>query len=59
MEAFDWNCQQHITPRFTAEEIQEAMAPLESQMRELQRENKSLREALARAEQQLGKRDKA
>ena len=24
MEAFDWNCQQHITPRFTTEEIQVA-----------------------------------
>ena len=26
VEAFDWNCPQHITPRFTAEEW-EAMAP--------------------------------
>ncbi|KAA2236622.1 pyridoxamine 5'-phosphate oxidase family protein [Salinarimonas soli] len=24
VEAFDWNCPQHITPRFTAEEIAEA-----------------------------------
>ncbi len=26
IDAFDWNCPQHITPRFTAEEIQEALA---------------------------------
>ena len=25
VEAFDWNCQQHITPRFTVAEIEEAM----------------------------------
>ena len=24
LEAFDWNCQQHITPRFTVAEIEEA-----------------------------------
>jgi predicted pyridoxine 5'-phosphate oxidase superfamily flavin-nucleotide-binding protein len=46
VEAFDWNCQQHITPRFTAEQIQEALAPLERRMQELERENKTLREAV-------------
>jgi uncharacterized protein len=25
VEAFDWNCQQHITPRYTVEEIDEVM----------------------------------
>ena len=28
LEAFDWNCPQHITPRFTAAEIEAASAPL-------------------------------
>ncbi len=28
LEAFDWNCPQHITPRFTIAEIQELNAPL-------------------------------
>ena len=28
IEAFDWNCPQHITPRFTMEEIQAMNAPL-------------------------------
>ncbi len=44
VEAFDWNCQQHITPRFTAEQIQEALAPFERRMEELERENEKLRE---------------
>jgi predicted pyridoxine 5'-phosphate oxidase superfamily flavin-nucleotide-binding protein len=45
VEAFDWNCQQHITPRFTEEQIQEALAPFERRMEELEQENKKLREA--------------
>jgi predicted pyridoxine 5'-phosphate oxidase superfamily flavin-nucleotide-binding protein len=45
VEAFDWNCPQHITPRFTADQIQEALAPFERRMQELERENKKLREA--------------
>ncbi len=28
IEAFDWNCPQHITPRFTLAEIEEGTAPL-------------------------------
>jgi predicted pyridoxine 5'-phosphate oxidase superfamily flavin-nucleotide-binding protein len=48
VEAFDWNCQQHITPRFTEEEIREALAPLEGRMQRLEDENKKLREDLAR-----------
>lgn len=45
VEAFDWNCPQHITPRFTADQIQEALTPFELRMQELVRENKKLREA--------------
>jgi uncharacterized protein len=45
VEAFDWNCQQHITPRFTEKQIQEALAPFERQMQELELENEKLREA--------------
>ncbi len=48
VEALDWNCQQHITPRFTAAEIQEAVAPLEKRLRELEQENQALRSDLAR-----------
>lgn len=48
VEAFDWNCPQHITPRFTEEQIREALAPVESRLRELERDNARLREELAR-----------
>jgi len=44
VEAFDWNCPQHITPRFTAEQIQEALAPFERRLQDLELENKRLRE---------------
>jgi predicted pyridoxine 5'-phosphate oxidase superfamily flavin-nucleotide-binding protein len=48
IEAFDWNCQQHIIPRFTQEEIQDALAPVEKQVGELQVENASLRQEISR-----------
>jgi uncharacterized protein len=49
VEAFDWNCPQHITPRFTAEEIEKALAPYEEKMEELQQEVERLRSALQSA----------
>ena len=33
----------HITPRFTAEQIQEELAPLERRLQDLERENEALR----------------
>ena len=36
VEAFDWNCPQHITPRFTAAEIETAVAPLYARIAELE-----------------------
>ena len=49
VDAFDWNCPQHITPRFTTEEIQDALAPFEQQLRQLEQENERLRKQLAQA----------
>jgi predicted pyridoxine 5'-phosphate oxidase superfamily flavin-nucleotide-binding protein len=46
VEAFDWNCPQHITPRFTEEQIREALAPFEQRQDELERENEQLRAAV-------------
>jgi len=46
VEASDWNCPQHITPRYTAEEIQEAVAPLTQKLAKLDAENAKLREQL-------------
>lgn len=36
IEAFDWNCPQHITPRFTQAEIEAATAPLHQRIAELE-----------------------
>jgi predicted pyridoxine 5'-phosphate oxidase superfamily flavin-nucleotide-binding protein len=47
VDAFDWNCPQHITPRFTADEIQEAVAPIERHVTQLEEENERLRKQLA------------
>jgi predicted pyridoxine 5'-phosphate oxidase superfamily flavin-nucleotide-binding protein len=33
---FDWNCPKYITPRFTAEEVGEAVAPLHKRIAELE-----------------------
>ena len=38
VEAFDWNCPQHITPRFTEAEINEAVRPLLDRIRRLEAE---------------------
>ncbi|MGW4649677.1 pyridoxamine 5'-phosphate oxidase family protein [Kitasatospora sp. NPDC004289] len=46
VEAFDWNCSQHITPRFTKEEIETAVEPLTTRLEELERENARLKAQL-------------
>jgi len=44
--AFDWNCPQHITQRFTADEVEAVMRPLEVRIATLEAE---LRHANLRA----------
>jgi uncharacterized protein len=46
LAAFDWNCQQHITPRFSAEELAPALAPLRARLEALESENQALRARL-------------
>ena len=41
VEAFDWNCPQHITPRFTLAEIEEGTAPLRQRIADLEEELQS------------------
>lgn len=43
VEAFDWNCPQHITPRFTIEEIREINQPLYEHIATLEAEIKRLK----------------
>jgi hypothetical protein len=33
---FDWNCPQHITPRFTLAEVERATQPLRDRIAELE-----------------------
>ena len=47
LETFDWNCPQHITPRFTEQEIAEAVRPLHDRLARLETENAELRARLA------------
>lgn len=43
VEAYDWNCPQHITPRYTLAEIESATAPLRKRIRELEAEIEMLK----------------
>jgi len=47
LESFDWNCPQHITPRFTEGEVNEAVRPLRDRLAQLESENAELRVRLA------------
>ena len=46
VEAYDWNCPQHITPRYTAEEIQGAVHGLEEKLRLTEAGNAELRQEI-------------
>lgn len=48
--AFDWNCPQHITPRFTGAEIATAVQPLRDRLSALEAENAELRAKLVAKE---------
>lgn len=49
IEAYDWNCPQHIVPRFTVDEIQSALKPELAKIEKLKKENKKLKEKLDQA----------
>jgi uncharacterized protein len=50
LAAFDWNCPQHIVPRFTEAEIARAVQPLHQKLEALEAENRALLERLGEAE---------
>jgi hypothetical protein len=47
VEGFDWNCPQHITPRYTAEELEQSLAPVRERLANLETENAALKSELA------------
>jgi len=47
LAAFDWNCPQHITPRFSEAELAPALAPLRARLHALESENVALHAELA------------
>ncbi|MGW4380563.1 pyridoxamine 5'-phosphate oxidase family protein [Kitasatospora sp. NPDC004531] len=49
VEAFAWNCPNHITPRFSEAELDHALAPVRERLARLQAENAALRAELAAA----------
>jgi predicted pyridoxine 5'-phosphate oxidase superfamily flavin-nucleotide-binding protein len=51
--AFDWNCPQYITPRFTEQEVAEAARPLRDRLAQLESANAELRARLASRGDQL------
>lgn len=44
IEAYDWNCPQHITPRYTVDEINDAFKPQQNYIAKLEEELKKLKE---------------
>ncbi|KQO83430.1 pyridoxamine 5'-phosphate oxidase family protein [Rhizobium sp. Leaf262] len=46
LEAFDWNCPQHITPRYTEQQVEQAVLPLRERLQQLEAENAALRARL-------------
>ena len=47
VEAFEWNCQQHVTERFTVEELRTVLEPVEHRVHALEEENARLRNELS------------
>ncbi|MBK9033804.1 MAG: pyridoxamine 5'-phosphate oxidase family protein [Myxococcales bacterium] len=45
VEGLDWNCPQHIVPRYTEAEVDAAVAPLRARLAELEADNRALRAA--------------
>jgi len=43
VEAFDWNCQQHITPRYSEEELRRILEPTRRRMEAMEKELAELR----------------
>lgn len=51
IQAYDWNCPQHITPRYTSEEIEQDFASQRQRIAGLETENKRLKAELENLKQ--------
>ena len=49
LEAFDWNCPQHIPRRYTAGELEAFLAPVREEIDYLRAENEQLKAELEKA----------
>ena len=49
VEAFSWNCSQHITPRYTEQDVAAAIVPLRRRLEELEAETARLADRLRAA----------
>jgi hypothetical protein len=59
VHAYDWNCPQHITPRFTAAEFDAAAAPMRAELADLRAKVARLETAAAAAASRTTTRDRA
>ncbi|MEM6557176.1 MAG: pyridoxamine 5'-phosphate oxidase family protein [Pseudomonadota bacterium] len=48
IEAFDWNCPQFITPRFTEAELAASLSPMVEELQTLRQENAFLKQEIGR-----------
>jgi predicted pyridoxine 5'-phosphate oxidase superfamily flavin-nucleotide-binding protein len=55
LAVFDWNCPQHILPRFSEAELAPALAPMRARLEALEAENQTLRAELTASRQPLGR----
>ena len=51
VSGFNWNCPQHITPRYTLAELESPLTPLRNRLAALESENAALRSRLKENEQ--------
>ena len=49
VDAFDWNCPQFITPRFTEAELAASLSPMVDELNTLRQENANLKQELGRS----------
>ena len=58
IEGLDWNCPQHITPRFTEDEVREMTRPIVERLAALERENRMLKAHLDGSPNPIGEEGK-